>query len=426
MFADTQEALHYLNTQLPFFQRVGAAAYNPDLGKTLAMLSGIGDPHLGMRYIHVAGTNGKGSCSHMLAAILQSAGYRSGLFTSPHLKSVTERIRVNGNEISADDLLASMDRLHSSIEELSPSFFEVTVAIALDHFSHSEVDVVVLETGLGGRLDATNVITPEVSLITNIGHDHMDILGDSLSAIALEKAGIIKPGIPVVIGERSRETEPVFVTIAHERAARIVFAEDMVQLNEAGNGSLHIRSRNVDLMVRPQLSASYQHANIVSVISVAEVLIERGFHLPAEAIHRGLEQVSLLTGLRGRWQQIGSRPLIICDTGHNPEGIAAVLEQVKRTPHEKLWWVFGVVGDKDPAGVLRLLPASAHYFFCQAPSPRAMSARQLWETATAAGLSGTIVPDVNEALTRACASAGPNDLVLVGGSTYVVAEVNGI
>ncbi|MFM8349029.1 MAG: bifunctional folylpolyglutamate synthase/dihydrofolate synthase [Bacteroidota bacterium] len=426
MFPNTEEAIRYLNTRLPFFQRVGAAAYNPGLGKTLALLDAIGNPQVGLKYIHVAGTNGKGSCSHMLAAILQSAGYRTGLFTSPHMKSVTERIRVNGREISSADLLASMNRLHSSMEALSPSFFEVTVALALDHFCQQEVDIAVLETGLGGRLDATNVVIPEVSLITNIGHDHMDILGDTLSAIAGEKAGIIKQGVPVLIGERVQETESVFKAIANERGAPLKFASDLVQVAEMEGGSVQIRSETIDLQVNPQLNARYQYANIAAVVAVIEQLRGNGYQLSDDAIRTGLEQVNQLTGLRGRWQQIGSRPLVICDTGHNPEGIAAVLEQISRTPHKKLWWVFGVVGDKDPGAVLKLLPTCAHYFFCQAPSPRAMDARELFEKASNFGLSGRVVADVNEALMQARESAAPDDLVLVGGSTYVVAEVRGI
>jgi len=425
MFSTCPEALDYLYTRLPVFHRVGAAAYNPDLKKTLALLSAIGDPHTGLRCIHVAGTNGKGSCSHMLAAVLQSAGYRTGLFTSPHLRSFTERIRVNGEEISHNDLLRSMNRLHTALDTLSPSFFEASVALAFDHFRSAKVEIVVLETGLGGRLDATNVVIPEVSLITNIGHDHMDILGDTLEAIAVEKAGIIKDGVPVVISEFQPETEAVFNSIAASRQAPVINASELVRVEQKSEG-LHIHTDRIDLDVDPQLKAAYQRHNIAGVIAVIEVLRDTGFHIPDSAIRDGLEQVNRLTGLRGRWQQIGSSPMVVCDTGHNPEGIAAVLEQVARTPHRKLWWVFGVVGDKDLSLVLERMPTDAFYFFCQAPIPRALNAHALHTAASVYGLKGKVVTDVNEALGQARASAAPEDLILVGGSTYVVAEVSGI
>ena len=425
MFSSFIEAQHYLYERLPVFHRVGAAAYNPDLSKTLALLRSIGDPHIGLRCIHVAGTNGKGSSSHMLAAILQSAGYRTGLFTSPHLVSFTERIRVNGEEISHDDLLRSMNRLHPAFDTFSPSFFEASVALAFDHFRSAKVEIIVLETGLGGRLDATNVVHPEVSLITNIGHDHMDILGDTLEAIATEKAGIIKNGVPVVISEFQPETKDVFFSIAASRQAPLFLASELVRVEQKSDG-VHILSDTIELDVNPQLKAACQRHNIAGVIAVIEILREKGYHLPDPAIRDGLEQVNRLTGLRGRWQQIGSSPMVVCDTGHNPEGIAAVLEQVARTPHRKLWWVFGVVGDKDPSLVLELLPADAYYFFCQAPIPRAMNAHELYETASEHGLIGRVVADVNEALRQARGSAAPEDLILIGGSTYVVAEVSGI
>jgi len=425
MFGSFQEAQEYLYKSLPVFQQVGAAAYNPDLGKTLRLLASIGNPHQGLRCIHVAGTNGKGSSSHMLAAVLQTAGYKTGLFTSPHLKSVRERIRVNGDEISEQEFTDVVNRLLPAFLIEAPSFFEATVAMAFAHFRNAGVEIAVLETGLGGRLDATNVVDPEACLITNIGHDHMDILGDTLQAVAGEKAGIIKPGRPVVISEYQQEVSSVFRSVADERKAPIYFADELVTV-EAKSSGFRIKNNDIDMEVQPELKAAYQRHNIAGVVAMIMTLKKQGYTIADAAIRDGLTIVNRLTGLRGRWQQISSKPLVMCDTGHNPEGIAAVIEQIGRTPHRKLWWVFGMVGDKPPEPVLRLLPKGCFYFFCQAKIPRAMDVLKLFEAASAEGLSGKVVADVNEAIGQARLAAAPEDLIMVGGSTYVVAEVTDI
>ena len=411
------------------FQRIGAAAIKPDLTNTIALCKALGYPHHKFKSIHVAGTNGKGSTSHMLASILQSAGYRTGLYTSPHLKSFTERIKINGIEIHQEYVVGFVNRIYPQIKKLKPSFFEITVALAFDYFAHENVDVAVIEVGMGGRLDSTNVITPAVSVITNIGWDHTDLLGDTLDKIASEKAGIIKTGIPVVISERQPEVANVFEEKAIASGSTISFAADrfeakvldvngVVLFDIVENGTTLIRNLSLPLQ------GSYQKKNLPGVMETVRVLNDKGWSIQPESIRRGLEQVVAYTGLKGRWQVLGRRPLIVCDTGHNLDGMKEVVGEIQRQDYRKLYFVLGMVKDKDISSVLGLLPRDAYYFFCQAKIPRALNAATLFESANLYNLRGEVVSDVNDALRAAKSKAEADDMIFVGGSTYVVAEID--
>ena len=424
-FTTFNQAVEYLYTRLPLFQNQGPSAYKPDLGNIRVLLSALGDPHVGIRYVHVGGTNGKGSSSHMLAAILQSAGYKTGLYTSPHLKSFTERIRVNGVPIPEQDVVELLSASLDTIDSIQPSFFEVTTTMAFQYFQRRKVDVAVIEVGLGGRLDATNIITPVVSLITNIGHDHLDLLGPGLEQVAFEKAGIIKKKVPVVISERQQDLEKVFIAKAQNENAELIFASDHLEVSEEEDRWV-FPYEGKKIMVQPQLRGSYQKKNIAGVVRVVEILRKKGFVVSDEALIAGIENTSLLTGLKGRWQVLQLNPKVICDTGHNPEGIQQILEQLSREQYRQLHWVFGVVGDKPAEKVLKLLPSTAKYYFCAARIPRAMPAERLSTEAASLGLKGEAYADVQTALVAARKSASADDLILVGGSTYVVAEVEGL
>ena len=424
-FQSFDQAVAYLYTRLPLFQNQGPSAYKPDLGNIRVLLGALGDPHVGIRYVHVGGTNGKGSSSHMLAAILQSAGYKTGLYTSPHLKSFTERIRVNGHPIPENEVVHLLNAFIDTIDSIQPSFFEVTTALAFYYFKQSQVDVAVIEVGLGGRLDATNVITPLISLITNIGHDHLDLLGPGLPNVAFEKAGIIKKGVPVVIGERQTDLEEVFQKKAFIEGAELYFASDRVKVSIEPD-YWTVDSGEMTFSFQPQLRGAYQRKNLAGVIQVVELLRKNGFEIPQEAVIDGLQKTVTLTGLKGRWQILQLNPKVICDTGHNPEGIQQILEQLSQEQYRQLHWVFGVVGDKPAEKVLKLLPSSAKYYFCAARIPRAMPAERLSTEAASFGLKGEAYADVQTALAAARKSASADDLILVGGSTYVVAEVEGL
>jgi dihydrofolate synthase / folylpolyglutamate synthase len=426
MFARYEEALKYLYDNAPIFQRIGAAAYKADLNNTIALLSSLGNPEKKFKSVHIAGTNGKGSSSHMIASILQSAGYKTGLYTSPHLKEFTERIRINGVEVDKTFVVEFVNKTYDIIERIKPSFFEITVAMAFEYFATRHVDIAVIEVGLGGRLDSTNVITPIVSLITNISNDHKDLLGDTLEKIAGEKAGIIKPGVPVVVSELQQDTMKVFIAKAGKELSPIYFAEKTVSATINDN-HLTINSQNKTLHVPSfPLRGIYQQMNVPGVMKTIEIIGQSGFKVTETSIISGLQSVVSATGLKGRWQTIGEKPLIICDTGHNEAGIGQILEQLKRENYQHLFMVLGMVKDKDISGVLRQLPRDATYFFCEARIPRAMPAAQLTELAGTFGLKGTAVPDVNEAIEKARRIASENDLIFVGGSTFVVAEINGI
>lgn len=421
------QAVDYLYQNLPMFQRIGAAAIKKDLTNTIKICAALGNPEKNFRTVHVAGTNGKGSTAHMIASVLQSAGYKTGLYTSPHLKSFTERIRVDGKEIEQQAVTDFVNDTLELMESVKPSFFEITVGMAFRYFAERKVDVAVIEVGLGGRLDSTNVIHPELSVITNIGWDHADILGGTLQSIAWEKAGIIKTGVPVVISERQPEIAHVFEEVAGEKHAPIVFAED----------TLHIRDRgdSIDIMRGPEvvldgvvldLKGNYQQKNILGVAQAVILLRARGFSITDAQVRHGLAHVLKQTGLKGRWQMLGERPFVFCDTAHNAEGLVFVVRQIRSYTWQKLHIVLGVSADKDTEKIFALLPSEATYYFCQAKLPRAMEAHLLAEKASAHGFSGTAIPDVREAIQKAMESATADDFVFIGGSTFVVAEIEGL
>jgi len=426
------EVLEFLYSQLPMFQRTGPAAYKDSLDNTFRLDEMFAFPHCSFKTIHVAGTNGKGSVSHMLASVLQEAGYKTGLYTSPHLKDFRERIRVNGEMIGEEAVVrfVEMYREKNSVENIEPSFFELTVSMAFDYFRSMQVDVAVVEVGLGGRLDSTNVISPEVSVITNISLDHMALLGNTLPKIAAEKAGIIKSGVPVVIGESHPETAPVFLDFAIKLDAPIAFADqhyhsDYSMLTLDGKQSLNIQQNGQlaysDLKI--DLLGIYQRHNVPTVLKAIDVLKDKGWKISEEAMRRGLANTISNTGLLGRWQIIGHNPMVVCDTGHNPAGIRLVVEQIKQTAWKKLHMVIGMVNDKDQTEVLSLLPANAKYYFTKASLPRATEPEELLAKAERVGLKGECYPTVHQALSAALVNAGESDLVFVGGSTFVVAEI---
>lgn len=425
MFSTYQQVLSFLYEALPMFQRVGAIAYKKDLTNTLALCEALGNPQLTFKSVHVAGTNGKGSTSHMLASVLQSSGYKTGLYTSPHLKNFTERIKVNGNEVSQEFVIDFVNRIKPEIDRIKPSFFEITVAMAFDYFSKCKVDVAVIEVGLGGRLDSTNVIIPEISVITNIGFDHKDLLGDTLEKIAFEKAGIIKSGIPVVISQRQHEVEHVFKAKAHEINAGFSFASDEYNASLSIHG-VEITRNNAPYISNLQLplKGNYQTKNLPGVLCACDLLNTKGFTISKQNLIHGLELTVAQTGLKGRWQQLSTNPLIICDTGHNVDGIKLVVNQLAQQSFDKLHIVFGMVKDKDQLEILTLLPTHASYYFCQAKIPRALDANVLSELAQRCGLKGVVIADVNEAIQAAKRAAKQSDLIFIGGSTFVVAEID--
>ncbi len=409
---DFQQTLDYLYNALPMYQRVGQRAYKKNLDNTIALCEALDNPQNKFKSIHIAGTNGKGSSAHMIAAILQTAGYKTGLYTSPHLKSFTERIRVDGEEMTQQAVVDFVSDHKALIEEVKPSFFEITVVMAFDYFARQEVDIAVIEVGLGGRLDSTNVITPEVCLITNISLDHQEMLGNTLQLIAAEKAGIIKKETPVVVGEKQNETKAVFRNKAKEENASILFATEQYPVDQ----------NNFEL----QLKGDYQQQNVSGVLAVIDQINKGGFSISSNHIKHGLANVIDLTGIKGRWQVLQNRPLIICDTGHNIDGIKLILTQLLRIPHKELHIVWGMVDDKDSVSILRLLPKSAKYYFCQANVPRAKNAQLLYEKSQKLGLEGEVIKDVNQAIREAKEQADPDDLIFIGGSTFVVAEIENL
>lgn len=399
-----QQTLDYLYNRLPVFQKQGASALKPKLDNILLLCQYLGNPQQELTYIHVAGTNGKGSTSHMLSAVFQEHGFKTGLYTSPHLKSFTERIRVNGIEISPKDVVEFVELIQDQIERIEPSFFEVTVAMAFWYFKVQQTDLVILEVGMGGRLDSTNIITPLVSVITNISLDHQQYLGDTLQAIAAEKAGIIKPQIPVVIGEIQAETLPVFDRIARENHSPMV-----TELN------------NTELLKALQTN-SYQDKNTSTVLKTLETLAPY-YTFDELLVKKALQNFKNISGLKGRWQTLGNDPLIICDTAHNVAGISEVLQLIGQQDHHKLHMVLGMVADKDITAVLALLPTSAQYYFCKASIERAMPVQKLVELAAEHQLVGMGFPTVEEAIQQAKKNASKDDLIFIGGSTFVVAEI---
>lgn len=424
------ETLEYLLSRLPMFSRTGPAAIKPNLDNTYAICKWLGDPQQKFRSIHIAGTNGKGSCSHMLAAILQASGYKTGLYTSPHLHDFRERIKINGEMIEKDFVVRFTSELMPLIEQIDPSFFEVTVGMAFAWFAHQQVDVAVIETGLGGRLDSTNVIMPELSVITNIGLDHTNLLGTTLTEIAAEKAGIIKPGIPVVIGESSPATDIVFTDAAARNDAPMVYADkawNAVQWHQEVD-FLSVELQQVQdgdrISFQLDLPGIYQLKNLITVMAAVQELRKKRFVLPENKVTAALTQVRKMTGLHGRWETIHRHPAIVLDVAHNEDGIRQLTAQIALSDYDALHIVIGMVRDKEVDKALSLLPREAHYYFTQAQIPRALPAAQLQEKAGALGLAGRFYPEVNAALRAAREQAAKEDLILVCGSIFLVAEVN--
>lgn len=410
-----RQTLDYLFSQLPMFHRIGAAAYRSDLSNTISLCKLLGHPENNFKSVHIAGTNGKGSTSHLIASVLQSAGYKTGLHTSPHLKDFRERIRINGKKIPKRYVSKFVANNKASFESIQPSFFEYCAVMAFQYFSDEKVDVAVIETGMGGRLDSTNVITPVISLITNISKDHTMFLGDTLPAIATEKAGIIKKDVPVVIGETQPEVLEVFINRAKVMKAPIFFADQQYPVRDSIPGD--------GVPMYCPLKGLYQDRNIISSFQAVQVLKAAGFNISAEAIRAGYKNVIRQTGLEGRWQTLHSKPRTICDVGHNEAGIRSILEQLGRERFNCLHWVFGLVNDKDAGSILRLLPADAVYYFCKADIPRGLDAKELRKKAKIFGLKGKVYSSVKNAYQHALEAAGEDDLVFVGGSTFIVAEV---
>jgi dihydrofolate synthase/folylpolyglutamate synthase len=424
------ETLDYLFSRLPMFTRIGAAAFKKDLTNTLALCKVLNQPQHQFTSIHIAGTNGKGSTSHMLASVLQQAGYKVGLYTSPHLKDFRERIRINGVMIPEQTVIDFVKQYQEVFDTIEPSFFEWTVALCFDYFAKEQVDIAIIETGLGGRLDSTNVITPIVSVITNIGWDHMDMLGDTLPLIAAEKAGIIKPRVPLVIGEYHPETADVFTQKANDEHSPIVFAQDMVTLqsyhhtNHTSICDVYVQGKPWLPQLECDLPGTYQQFNIPTVLATILQIQQTGLYtLTDEQIRLGILNVKTNTGLMGRWQVLTETPLTICDTGHNVNGIQYIVEQLNTLSYQRLHLVIGMVKDKDITKILSLLPKHAEYYFCNANIPRALPANELATAANQMGLNGQAYGSVANALKAAQAVAQHNDVIFIGGSTFVVAEV---
>jgi len=424
-----QQTLDYLFTKLPMYSRIGAAAFKADLTNTIALCEALGNPQKKFKSIHVAGTNGKGSTSHMLASILQTAGYKTGLYTSPHLKDFRERIRVNGDMIAESFVVDFVERIKPLVLSLEPSFFEITVAMAFDYFVQEQVDIAVIEVGLGGRLDSTNIITPELSVITNIGWDHMNMLGNTIEAIASEKAGIIKPGVPVVIGEVIPATKTVFTEKALKENAALSIATDQLFVSawEELAHSLQVtvvnKKNDEHTVYELDLQGIYQIKNILTVLESVKIMQQQGWKISQSAIKKGLQHTKKQTGLHGRWDIIQREPLLVLDVGHNEDGVKQIAEQIEITDHENLHIVIGLVKDKEVDKVLSLLPKQATYYFTKAQIPRALPEDQLAAKGYTAGLSGHYYADVNTALKAALVNAKKKDLILVCGSVFVVGEV---
>jgi dihydrofolate synthase / folylpolyglutamate synthase len=425
-----EETLEYLFKQLPMFHRIGPAAYKANLDNTHAIMQLLDHPEKDFRCIHIAGTNGKGSTSHMLAAILQQSGYKTGLYTSPHLKDFRERIKIDGKMIEKSEVVKFVKKYQSDFEKIEPSFFEWTVGLAFDYFSRKDVDIAIIETGLGGRLDSTNVVIPLVSLITNVQWDHMNLLGNTLPKIAREKAGIIKKNIPVVIGATQKESSNVFKTFANKLNAPIYFADKIFKVEQdeeecdSGSQSLHVNKNKSTYLKNLQLDLGghYQLKNIPAVLLAAELLEEKGFHINRKNIRKALQSVKKITGFAGRWQILNKHPLIIADTAHNVDGISEVIQQLSKQPYTKLHMVIGMVNDKDISRILKMLPKKATYYFCKPNIPRGLDVLHLKKEALKDGLKGKSFANVSKAFDAAKRNAGKNDLIFIGGSTFVVAE----
>ena len=427
---DYAETIEFLFSSLPMFQRTGKAAYKANLDNTHALDKAMGQPHKKFKSIHIAGTNGKGSVSHMLASVLQESGYRTGLYTSPHLVDFRERIRINGQMIGKDQVIGFVEEHMETIEKIQPSFFEMTVAMAFDHFARQQVDIAVIETGMGGRLDSTNIITPEVAVLTRISLDHTEFLGDTEALIAAEKAGIIKENVPVIAGNNSETVNHVFNEAATKKNSPIRYVtDDRLFAFQTFTGEHHSIFHFRNLATREHesyktdLLGRYQHENLSLVLTTLEVLSARGWKIPVTATKNGLQHTRGNTLLRGRWEILGANPRIICDTAHNASGVKAVMEQLQQTPSRKLHIVWGMVGDKPLEEVFQYLPADAVYYLTQPSIPRAMPVEKLHEKAVNQGLSCTKYNSVQEAFQHALRATSPDDTLFIGGSTFVVADL---
>ena len=424
-----QQTVDYLFKKLPMFSRIGAMAFKKDLTNTIRLCEALGNPQNQFKAIHIAGTNGKGSTSHMLAAILQTAGYKTGLYTSPHLIDFRERIKINGQWCDENFVTDFTKKIQPLIEEIEPSFFEITVAMAFAYFAKEKVDVAVIEVGLGGRLDSTNILIPKLSIITNIGMDHMNMLGDTLEKIAYEKAGIIKPGIPIVIGEVIKETRHLFINRASELKAPIVFAQECRYTTETNYTHQLLEVSVVDKstdnrhIYHLDLSGIYQLKNLLTVLEASHQLNLLGWGIETKTIQKALSSVKQLTGLHGRWEMILQNPTVILDVAHNEDGIKELVKQIELTKHHHLHIILGMVKDKEIDNILKLLPKQAFYYFTQAQIPRALEAKGLQLKAESYSLKGNAFREVNLALQNALVHAHKNDLILICGSVFLVGEV---
>ncbi len=425
-----QETLDYLFTRLPMFSRIGAAAIKKDLHNTIALCEALNDPHKNFKSIHIAGTNGKGSASHMLAAILQTAGYKTGLYTSPHLHDFRERIKVNGEMITKDYVIDFTKRIQPMIDEIDPSFFEITVAMAFEYFADEKVEVAVIEVGLGGRLDSTNIIIPELSVITNIGWDHMNLLGDTLEKIASEKAGIIKTNVPIVVGETLPETKPVFEQKATDMQAPLHFAYDEFTITGKKTVDhklvVDVEERNTKNIFQYTLDLPgvYQTKNILTVLSSVRQLQQQGWNITEKHIQTALASSKEINGLHGRWEVIHEHPTVVMDVGHNEDGVKQIVTQLAESSYNRLHIIIGMVKDKEIEKVLALLPKQATYYFTKAQIPRALPEAELQSKASAFDLKGKTFKNVNAAISTALQHARKDDLILVCGSVFLVGEVN--
>lgn len=426
---DYNETLEYLYSKLPVFSRIGAAALKPSLKNTLELCEALGNPQEKFKAIHIAGTNGKGSTSHQLASILQEENYKVGLYTSPHLKDFRERIKINGQLCSKSFVVDFVQKIIPLIEIIQPSFFEVTVAMAFEYFALQKVDIAVIEVGMGGRLDSTNIITPILSIITNIGFDHMQFLGNTFEAIASEKAGIIKPNVPVIIGEYNNETKTVFNSVAITNDSKIIFGQDIwkIQGGNGDNGFLKaeatstINNRTVDVQL--DLTGMYQLKNLVQVLEAVEQLNKIGFSISKSSLQQGLAKTKINTGFYGRWDLLKTIPTVIADVAHNEDGIKQVIHQIKKTTYNNLHIVLGMVKDKDVSKVLQILPSSATYYFTNAAIERALPAIDLKTLAKSNNLIGATYNNVNDAINAALVDANTDDLIIVCGSIFLIAEI---
>lgn len=424
-----QQTIDYLFTRLPMFSRIGAAALKPSLDNTIALCNFLHNPETKFKTIHIAGTNGKGSVSHMLASVLQAAGYKTGLYTSPHLKDFRERIKINGHMITADVVIDFTQQIQPVIEVINPSFFEITVAMAFDYFAKEQVDIAVIETGLGGRLDSTNVITPEVSVITTIGLDHMNLLGDTLEKIAAEKGGIIKQNIPVVLGNIEPVAKDVLLVMAKDKQANCIVANQQYQATEWSWQNHHLlvqvaTQHHTDRQTYTlDLPGIYQKDNLLTVLATVSQLQQSGWSITQEQLHKGLATAKKTTGLYGRWELLHQHPDVIADVAHNEQGMQMLLQQLEVSNYHHIHIVTGMVADKEVDKVLSMMPQQASYYFTQANIPRALPATDLKVKATVYELKGEAYDNVNTAITAAKQHAHANDLILVCGSVFLVGEI---